>query len=113
MDGFELTQTIRAEEGDTKPRFPIIAITASTLEAEVKRCYDSVMDDFLAKPLEMPKLQAMLKKWLPKPGLKLHPQAVQSVHESLNTESPESGSGDAEGPIDPCTGWKGWRLERN
>jgi len=101
MDGFELTKTIRAEEGDTKPRFPIIAITASTLEAEVKRCYDSGMDDFLAKPLEMPKLQAVLKKWLPKPTLKLHPQAAQSVHESLNTESPESGSGDAEGPIDP------------
>jgi len=36
------------------------------LEAEVKRCYDSGMDDFLAKPLEMPKLQAALKKWLPR-----------------------------------------------
>ncbi len=65
MDGFQLTQAIRKEERDSDQRFPIVAITASALEAEVERCYEAGMDDFLAKPLEMPKLKSALRKWMP------------------------------------------------
>ena len=104
MDGFELTKAIREQEGETKSRLPIIAITASTLEAEIKRCYDSGMDYFLAKPLEMPKLQAALKKWLPKTKSELHPaapQSAQSAEDSPNMESQDSRTDDAVGPIDP------------
>jgi CheY-like chemotaxis protein len=46
----------------------IVAITASVLEAEIDRCFASGMDDFLPKPLEMPKLRSMLKKWMPEPA---------------------------------------------
>jgi CheY-like chemotaxis protein/HPt (histidine-containing phosphotransfer) domain-containing protein len=104
MDGFELTKAIREEESDRKPHLPIIAITASTLEAEVKRCYDSGMDDFLAKPLEMPKLQAALRKWLPRTKSGLLPEAspaIQPGQESLTMESTDSRSDDAVDPIDP------------
>ncbi|MBT4890785.1 MAG: response regulator, partial [Rhodospirillales bacterium] len=78
MDGFELTQAIRKSETGRDSRFPIIAITASALNAEVERCYESGMDDFLAKPLEMPKLLAVLKKWMPE----LHAETV--IHVDLN-----------------------------
>ena len=65
MDGFELTGKIRETETGGNSRMPIIAITASTLEAEVDRCYAAGMDDFLSKPIEIPKLKTVLRKWMP------------------------------------------------
>jgi len=65
MDGFELTQKIRKIEKTGDGRLPIIAISASVLAAEIDRCYESGMDDTLAKPIEMPKLKAALRKWMP------------------------------------------------
>lgn len=65
MDGFEMTGHVRAGESDRGKRFPIIAITANALQGESERCLDAGMDDYLSKPLEMKKLRALLKKWLP------------------------------------------------
>jgi signal transduction histidine kinase/CheY-like chemotaxis protein len=96
MDGFELARTIREEEGGGTSHLPIIAITASTLEAEVKRCFDSGMDDFLAKPLEMPKLQAALKKWLPK----VH-SGSRARARPVNHPPREPQNEGLAGPIDP------------
>jgi len=74
MDGFELTAAIRAAENDLDTPIPIIAITANALQGEAERCIAAGMDDYLAKPLEMPKLKSMLKKWMP---------VVASLHGSL------------------------------
>jgi PAS domain S-box-containing protein len=65
MDGFELTQAIRKAEQEGEGHLPIVAITASVLETEVARCIEVGMDDYLAKPLEIPKLKAALRKWMP------------------------------------------------
>jgi signal transduction histidine kinase/CheY-like chemotaxis protein/HPt (histidine-containing phosphotransfer) domain-containing protein len=65
MDGFGLTETVRSGEVGTGKRLPIIAITASALKAEVDHCYEVGMDDFLSKPVELPKLKAALRKWMP------------------------------------------------
>jgi len=65
MDGFELTETIRAREEKTERRLPIIAITASVMRAEVERCFESGMDDYLSKPVEINRLKALLRKWMP------------------------------------------------
>jgi signal transduction histidine kinase/DNA-binding response OmpR family regulator len=65
MDGFELTAKIRKGEKDGDVRMPIVAITASVLAAEIDRCYEAGMDDSLPKPIEMPKLKAALRKWMP------------------------------------------------
>ena len=65
MDGFELTRKIRRAEEDAGGHLPVVAITASVLAAEIERCYEAGMDDSLAKPLEMPKLKAALRKWMP------------------------------------------------
>jgi PAS domain S-box-containing protein len=65
MDGFELTETIRASEKGGDGRFPIIAVTASVMKEETDRCFAAGMDDYLAKPLEMKKLKEKLESWMP------------------------------------------------
>ncbi|MFA6063403.1 MAG: response regulator [Gallionella sp.] len=65
MDGFELTAAIRQEEKNGARR-PIIAVTANAMEGESDRCREYGMDDYLAKPLRLHELGAMLKKWLPR-----------------------------------------------
>jgi PAS domain S-box-containing protein len=45
-------------------RVPIIALTASVMERERKQCFEAGMDDYLAKPLRMNELSAMLQRWV-------------------------------------------------
>ncbi|RKZ36434.1 MAG: hypothetical protein DRQ37_04150 [Gammaproteobacteria bacterium] len=63
MDGFQLTGSIR--DAETDERLPIVAITANVLQGEAGRCIAAGMDEYLSKPIEMPKLKAALKKWMP------------------------------------------------
>jgi signal transduction histidine kinase/CheY-like chemotaxis protein/HPt (histidine-containing phosphotransfer) domain-containing protein len=66
LDGYQLAGAIRQEEArDGKPRTPIIALTASALKGEAERCLGAGMDDYLAKPVSVPVLQACLQRWLP------------------------------------------------
>jgi signal transduction histidine kinase/DNA-binding response OmpR family regulator len=65
LDGFGLTAEVRSrEQKQASGRIPIVAITASALTEEVQQCYDSGMDGFLPKPVEIAKLHTMLKKWM-------------------------------------------------
>lgn len=53
MDGFDATVGIRDyEESYSLSRIPIIALTASILEDDIQRCFDSGMDDYLPKPFK-------------------------------------------------------------
>jgi CheY-like chemotaxis protein len=65
MDGFELTRAVRKDEEGAGRRLPIVAITASALRAEVERCFESGMDDYLSKPLDMGRLKGLLRRWVP------------------------------------------------
>jgi len=65
MDGFELCAAIRATEKGQDVRLPIVAITANALQGEAERCLAAGMDDFVAKPVELKQLQAVVQKWLP------------------------------------------------
>ncbi|MDL2236643.1 response regulator [Christensenellaceae bacterium OttesenSCG-928-K19] len=68
MDGIEATQAIRElENGDGYfKNLPIIAMTANAVSGMKEMFLASGMDDYLAKPIETPKLYAMLDKWIPK-----------------------------------------------
>ena len=69
MDGLTATERIRlwqAEHGQA--RLPIVALTASAFEEDRQKCLNSGMDDFLVKPLDIHKLQAMLLSWLQTSG---------------------------------------------
>ena len=99
MDGFELTQTIRKAEKDGDVRLPIIAITASVLVAEIDRCYEAGMDDSLLKPLELPKVKAALRKWMPVSEPADDAVREEKVSHSEGVDAVASSDGD--GPIDP------------
>jgi PAS domain S-box-containing protein len=53
MDGYATTRAIRAWElANHRARTPIIALTASALEEEVRRCLDAGCDAHLSKPVK-------------------------------------------------------------
>ena len=65
MNGLDATKKIRLWEADHgQPRTTIVALTANAFEEDRQKCLDSGMDDFLVKPLDLLKLQAMLGRWL-------------------------------------------------
>jgi signal transduction histidine kinase/CheY-like chemotaxis protein len=59
-DGFTATRTIRATETGSR-RVPIIAMTASAVDGERDKCLAAGMDDFLTKPVDGEKLEAVLR----------------------------------------------------
>ncbi|GLS92383.1 hypothetical protein GCM10007916_34540 [Psychromonas marina] len=53
MDGFTATKEIRLyEEQQGLNKVPIIALTASIFDEDIKQCYIAGMDDYLAKPID-------------------------------------------------------------
>jgi CheY-like chemotaxis protein len=65
MDGFELARRIRASEAaERRPRTPILAVTASTLEDQEHRSRAVGMDGFIIKPIGIEQLRATLDVWL-------------------------------------------------
>lgn len=62
MDGYECTQTIRANEVNTKVHVPIIAITANAYEDDKQRCLNVGMDDFVSKPVNTQSLYSVITK---------------------------------------------------
>ncbi len=62
MDGFEATLALRAREAGSDRHTPILAMTASALETERKRCFDVGMDDFVPKPVRLDDLRAAVER---------------------------------------------------
>lgn len=65
MDGVETTHRIRAL-GERHGRIPIIALTANAVIGTRELLLASGINDFLSKPIEMIKFQAILARWLPR-----------------------------------------------
>jgi CheY-like chemotaxis protein len=64
LDGYEATSEIRRLlEGSA--RIPIIAVTASAMKSDHRRCLAAGMDDYVPKPLNMKALGAVLDLWVP------------------------------------------------
>lgn len=60
LDGYEATKKIIEQFGENRPY--IIALTASTLKEDRDRCFESGMDDFLSKPIDLNTLKIRLDK---------------------------------------------------
>jgi osomolarity two-component system sensor histidine kinase NIK1 len=64
MDGLEATVKIREIEkiNNIKPRTPIIALTANTMDNDRDKCISYGMDEFIAKPFDIEKLKTIFSE---------------------------------------------------
>ena len=65
MAGLEATAAISAAESRTDRHVPVIALTASALEADRDRCLAMGMADLLTQPIGRAELAAMQDRWIP------------------------------------------------
>jgi CheY-like chemotaxis protein len=65
MDGFTATKKIREiEVAKDLRKSKIVALTANALQEEKRKCFDSGMDDFVAKPFKISDMEKVLSEIL-------------------------------------------------
>ncbi len=66
MDGFDATREIRKLDIRAlyDQHLPIVAMTANVMSGDRERCLEVGMDDYVGKPVQRDKLEAVLRKWL-------------------------------------------------
>jgi PAS domain S-box-containing protein len=62
MDGFEATAAIRSREAERGIHVPVIAMTAHAMKGDRERCMQAGMDGYVAKPLRIEELLAVLNQ---------------------------------------------------
>ncbi|WP_410328346.1 response regulator [Marinobacter sp.] len=64
VDGFEATRRLREwEKAHNRPHVPVVALTASAMEEDEERCRRAGMDSFVAKPVNIEMLRAVLEQY--------------------------------------------------
>lgn len=63
VDGYAACRMIRASGIPGCDRLPVIAVSAATDAAHLKRCHDSGMNGVLKKPIRLTELRGMLALW--------------------------------------------------
>jgi PAS domain S-box-containing protein len=63
MDGLAATRAIRAMEGASGQRVPIVALTANAFASDLESCRQAGMDDHVAKPVSLEVLLAAVNRW--------------------------------------------------
>ncbi len=81
LSGIETCKKIRQEN----VRTPIVAMTVNEMEVAWKECKEAGMNDYITKPLNIEKMEAILKKYLQQEELYIEEAACTAVEET-NTE---------------------------
>jgi len=64
MDGLESTRLIRAFEKEKKlQQTPIISMTANAMKADMEKCLNAGMNDFISKPFKQEQLLKIIQKY--------------------------------------------------
>ncbi len=66
MDGYEAMRRLRAD--DRWRKLPIIALTAKAMKEDRNKCLEAGANDYIAKPINMDKLQSLMRVWLQQRG---------------------------------------------
>ena len=82
MDGIEAAEIIRRTGGEYGKNLPIIALTAYAVNDAKKMFLEHGFQDFLAKPVNLKSIDAVLRRWLP--GTK-----IELIDESARKQVPE------------------------
>lgn len=73
MDGYDATRAIRqGKAGEENKQLPIVAMTANAMQGDREKCIDSGMNDYIAKPINLPVLKSTLIKWILKEEVSEH-----------------------------------------
>ncbi|MCP4698461.1 MAG: response regulator [Gammaproteobacteria bacterium] len=98
MDGYEAARLIR--DNPCYEKLPVIAMTANALKGDEEKCRAAGMNDYVAKPIDVARLFAVLGQWI-KPGDRLPAPPRAKIE-----EAPESGLPDKLPGIDISAGLK-------
>ena len=77
IDGIDTTKMIRTL-GKEFEDLPIVALTANAMSGAEEMFEKEGLNDYIAKPIETTRLQAMLEKWLPPEKLEYRTPSVDS-----------------------------------
>jgi PAS domain S-box-containing protein len=92
MDGIEATRLIRSIDSDYARNVPIVALTANALAGNRELFLQNGTSDYLAKPIEIQKLDMILERWIP--------QEKQSTYSKENNlQDAEQGGGRVHVPV--------------
>ncbi len=62
MDGYEATKKIRTTFAESKKHIPILAVTASVVQADIDRCFAVGMNGYVSKPFSPEQLLEEIRK---------------------------------------------------
>jgi PAS domain S-box-containing protein len=90
MDGIEAAARIRALGGvdPASKNMPIVALTANAVVGNKDMFLANGFNDFLSKPIDMEKLDAILKHWMPK-DMQIKKQAPSQTNAAPEAPLPE------------------------
>ncbi|MDO9488366.1 MAG: response regulator, partial [Sphingomonadaceae bacterium] len=77
MDGYETMREIRKD-----PQFrtlPILALTAKAMKGDRQKCLDAGASDYIAKPVDIELLLALLRVWIGRARDRAHGQGVPAL----------------------------------
>jgi CheY-like chemotaxis protein len=82
MSGLEATARIRAMPGERFRTLPIVAFTANALAGTRDMFLANGFNDYLAKPIELVKLNAVVTQWIPREKHRQIPEEKQRLRQN-------------------------------